>query len=286
MSKVKFKVHVKNLLKWIVFALFIVDVNFPVTESETTIQAGINGKHIQKGWRFLKGCMKSGDDVSRYADDYVKNSRLQMNSKFITLPLNSELANLFDETVNCVDDILPQINENLSKPISEKTSSPKIIRCLKQDVGQTRMALYENNTLKLNKIIKSSNEVINLNEYNIYQMEEFSYIGNDGLEWVVFRIPRKAEYILNGKFEGRVFECMVFNLPKDSSGKWEQLRAFLIDLFTRPGQLWDEYLFYSELKKLNLNKHEVNELHEYTFALLNNIYYDYIKKSVSEKTIA
>lgn len=276
-----FKYSIIKLFKLLVFLLLVVDINFSILETDTTIQAGINGKHLQKSWKFLKGCMGIGDDVlKKNLDDITR-----IKSKLVTTPLNVEIVKFFDVSVDCVDDILPQINESLSKSISENSSSQKIIKCLKLDADQTRMALFENNTLKLNKLIKNSFQKIYLNEYDVYQMEEFSYVGTDGLEWMIFRIPRKAEYLLNGKFKGRVFECMVFNLPKDTSGRWEQMRAFLIDLFTRPGQLWDEYLFYKELERLNLNKQEVYELREYMFAHLNNPKYDF-QESIRKKTIA
>lgn len=290
MKMIKLKINIFNMLKIIVFALLFVDVDLPVVESNTpTIQAGFNGKYIQKGWKYLKGCVKLGDDIPGNAEKYTRKSIddvLGMRKSIAAVNLSSDIGKIFDDAVNSVDDILPQINENLSKSASETHSSPKIIQCLKQDAGQTKMALYENNILKLNKTIKSSSKIIYLDEYDVSQMEEFSYIGDDGLEWVVFKIPRKAEYLLDGEFEGRVFECMVFNLPKDSSGRWEQLRAFIIDLFTRPGQLWDEYLFYHELEKLSISKQEVKELHEYMFALINGIDYENIKEPIFKETIA
>ena len=61
---------------------------------------------------------------------------------------------------------------------------------------------------------------------------------------------------------------MVFNLPKDQYGNWERFRAFLIDLFTHPGQLWDEFMFRQELAHLNIQRRDVNEIEEYVFAML------------------
>lgn len=288
MNTTEFKSKTACALKIIALILLMADIECPVQKHDTTIQAGIQGRHVQKCWNFLKGCVKSEDSARLYAKNLKGNIDDAVLSKPKVLPahIGSDIEKLFGETVNCVDDILPQISENLSKPVSEQPATEKVIRCVRQDADKTRMLLYENNTLKLNKIIKSGNEVIRLNEYDVHQMEEFSYIGNDGLEWVVFRIPRKAEYLLNRQFEGRLFECMVFNLPKDSSGKWELLKAFIIDFFTRPGQLWDEYLFYSELRKINLNKQEINELHEYMFALLRNTNHEYIPETIRGKAIA
>lgn len=72
---IKFKINIFNMLKIIVFALLFVDVDLPVVESNTpTIQAGFNGKYIQKGWKYLKGCVKLGDDIPGNAEKYTTKS--------------------------------------------------------------------------------------------------------------------------------------------------------------------------------------------------------------------
>lgn len=118
MKMIKFKINIFNMLKIIVFALLFVDVDLPVVESNTpTIQAGFNGKYIQKGWKYLKGCVKLGDDIPSNAEKYTTKSIdevLGMRKSIAAVNLGSDIGKIFDDAVNSVDDILPQINENLA----------------------------------------------------------------------------------------------------------------------------------------------------------------------------
>lgn len=141
----------------------------------------------------------------------------------------------------------------------------KVIRCLKTDSEKVRLTLQEGNDIKINKIIPNFSESFNVSHYDIKAMKErFYHVG--GVEYVEFIIPKKAQYILNGQYSQRVYECMIFNLPKDANGNWKKVKALIIDIFSRPSELWSEVRFRQELKKLNVDSRTVKEIEQYMFA--------------------
>lgn len=153
---------------------------------------------------------------------------------------------------------------NIHNPAAEGV---KTIRCYRTDADKMRMMLLDaNNSIRVDRIIRVSNELIRLAEYDIHSMTETFYKGQDGVEYVLFRIPKKAEHVLGNQESKRVYECMSFTLPKDETGNWKRIKTFLIDLFSHPGTLWDEYLFRKKLSKLGLKKEHVIELEEYMIA--------------------
>lgn len=145
----------------------------------------------------------------------------------------------------------------------------KVIRCLKTDSDKVRLTLQEGNDIKINKIIPNLSESFNVSHYDIRAMKErFYHVG--GVEYVEFIIPKKAQYILNGQYSQRVYECMIFNLPKDANGNWKKVKALIIDIFSRPSELWSEVRFRQELKKLNVDSRTVKEIEQYMFAHNNS----------------
>lgn len=139
----------------------------------------------------------------------------------------------------------------------------KVIRCLKTDSGEVKLTLQEGNSTKINKTIHFSG-TFDVSHYDIKAMKErFYYVGN--VEYVEFIIPKKAQYVLDGMYSQRVYECMIFNLPKDAEGKWIKVKALIIDIFTRPRTLWSEARFRQELKMLNVDSRTVKEIEQYMF---------------------
>lgn len=150
------------------------------------------------------------------------------------------------------------------------------------------MYLYEQgkNASTKGKIIRIAKETINLAEYDIQAMQENYYKGNDGIEYVEFIIPRRAQYILNGQYSNRLYECMVFNVPKDLNGNWKKFKEYLIafidDMMNRPQQLWDEYMFRRGLADLKIDERDVTEMERYVFAYINTTKNDTAKYFLSE----
>lgn len=181
------------------------------------------------------------------------------------LPTTEVLTKTFED-LRSNEEVSTKVSEYLEKVPRSKYNTVKTIRCLKQDADEVRFMMWDGNISKANRIIKSGTETIKLFEYDINSMQEFTQTGENGVEYVYFRIPKYPNYILDGKSSGRVYQSMIFGLPKDLEGNWEKFRAFLIDLFTHPMQLWDEWQFRKELSKFNINSRDVQEIEEYQFA--------------------
>ena len=253
----------------LLYCNMLLDFNSSVESNRETIYCGVTGGQISKGaksgWKFLKGCIRKTPEGEKLLDDLSLGTR----RKFI--PKNIYAASRFLTTdlekINTADEITPKIQKYLAETKADK-EGVKVIRCYKEDANTVRMQLYDNNVEKVNKIIIGTKESIRLANYDVAAMQEKYYVGNDGIEYVTFSIPKKRQYVLDGNSQGRVYECMVFNLPKDQYGNWERFRAFLIDLFAHPGQLWDEFMFRQELAHLNIQRRDVNEIEEYVFAML------------------
>lgn len=154
--------------------------------------------------------------------------------------------------------------EYLANSNSNNEEGVKVIRCLKSDSEKVKLTLKEGNSTKINKTITNLSETFNVSHYDINAMRErFCFV--EGIEYVEFIIPKKAQYILNGQYGQRVYECLIFNLPKDSNGNWEKVKALIIDIFNHPYELWSEVRFRQELKKLNVDSRTVNEIEQYMF---------------------
>lgn len=176
-----------------------------------------------------------------------------------------ELAKTFEDLRNN-EDVSAKVSEYLDHSPRSYFNTVKTITCLRQDANEIRFVLREGNFTKSDKILQLGSETIKLAEYDIGNMREFTERGVDGVEYVYFKIPKYPQYVLDGKHKDRVFQSMIFGLPKDSSGNWKKFRAFLRDLFTQPMQLWDEWRFRQELAKFNISRRDVLEIEEYKFA--------------------
>lgn len=272
-----------KLFKYIGFTLLILGtIDIPIPEdyqenTNVTLSAGVNGKQIQQGakaaksgWKWLKGCVGCKDKAKQMINPIRPNPISPNRLLYITEMLGKEIGE-----VRSQEEVLPKIGEYLSltKP---NEGGPKVINCVRTEANKVKMFLCEqgNNKPTREKIIRVASEAINLAEYDIRYMQENFYKGYDGIEYVEFIIPRKAQYILNGQYNNRLYECMVFNVPKDINGKWkkfkEYLVAFLNDLMNRPSQLWDEYLFRRGLAELDINSRDVKEMERYLFAQIIN----------------
>ena len=269
--------------------------------------AGVNGKQVQQGvkaakggWKFLRSCVGCEGEAEKVIANPEIEGALGKLARSNRLIAATELLGKSIEEAKASDEVLPKIGEYLSKT-EPNEGGQKVINCFRNDANEVRMYLYDygnnkpklnklllgaketdNNAAKLNKLLSGAKKTINLAEYDIQAMQEHFYRGADGIEYVDFVIPRRSQYILNGKYKGRIYECMIFNIPKDIEGGWvrfkEYLIAFIKDILNRPGQLWDEYMFRRGLVKMNINPRDVNEIEQYRFAQINgNKYHESIK---------
>lgn len=178
-----------------------------------------------------------------------------------------ELVDSLNE-VKSLDEVLSKIAEYLSHTKSNEVGQ-KVITCFWNDTNKVRICFFENNEPKVNKLLLGVKTVTNLAEYDIQAMQEEFFRGSDGIEYVSFIIPRFPQYILNGKYVGRIYECMIFNVPKDIEGRWEKFKDYLIafinDILDRPGQLWDEYVFQRGLEEMDINMGDVSIIEQYMF---------------------
>ena len=254
-------------------------IDFPIFDTfqeDNSVQyAGINnGKYLKegakvakKGWTWLKSC--SG-----------KRTPISPNSRRIygVLP-NTNQSHMAEALVKGINDVrsqeevLPKIGEYLSQT-KPNENGKKVINCVKTEANEVRMYLYEQGKYApTEKTIRIATEAINLAEYDIRALQENYYKGNDGTEYVEFIIPKRAQYILNGQYSNRLYECMVFNIPKDINGNWERFKEYLIafidDLMNRPFQLWDEYMFRRGLAELKIDERDITEIERYIFANIN-----------------
>lgn len=247
-----------------------IDVSMPTTNdisSPSPVCAGVNAKQVQqvvkKGWSLLKSC------ASR--EPKSKIEPIKPIKPIIPVLQSQHVRDLFIslENAKSANDVLPKISEYLSKT-KPKEGGKLVIRCIKNDANEVRLTLYNNSMLRVNTMLTGVREGIKLAEYDVKAMQERFYKGVDGVEYVDFVIPKYPQYILNGNFEGRIYECMIFNIPKDIEGKWMAFKEYLIALFddilNRPEQLWNEYKFRRELVEMNINSRDVNEIKQYMFA--------------------
>lgn len=231
-------------------------------------------------WKFFKSL---GPKFRKIFGIEKKKTPGEIERLIETCKNSSKIFSKTFEDIKSNEEVSAKVSEYLEKVPRGKYNTVKTIKCIKQDADEIRFMMWDGNISKANKIIKSGTETIKLFEYDINSMEEFTQKGENGVEYVYFRIPKYPEYILDGKSDGRVNQSMVFGLPKDFEGNWEKFRAFLIDLFTHPKQLWDEWQFRKELSKFNINSRDVQEIEEYIFAKTEIKYEDseFFKKEVA-----
>lgn len=282
-----------NIFVAILLLVGSVDISMPECGSKDTdsiICAGINGKQVQQGakaaksgWKLLRGCVGCEGEAEKIATNPEIEKTLGKLANSNRLLVATELLGKTIGEVKASDEVLPKIGEYLSQT-NPNEGGQKIITCFRNDANEVRMCLYDygSNAPKVNKLLLGAKEAINLAEYDIQAMQESFYRGTDGIEYVNFVIPRRPQSILNGKYEGRIYECMIFNIPKDIEGGWERFKEYLIafinDILNRPGQLWDEYMFRRGLEKMNINSRDVNEIEQYMFAHINvKIHDEHIK---------
>lgn len=288
------KNKIPNIIASLLLLVMVIDVYVPDSNEQlqtTQVSAGVSGKHIQKGWSIIKKGWKSISGCTR------AKSALPMTTVPVTESLFKASKVLVKDMmqIKSSEEIVPQIEKYLSET-SKNQNGTKIITCVKGESNQVRMYLSQqgSNTASVDRVLSATTKSIKLAEYDIGAMREESYWGSDGLEYINFIIPRRPQFILNGKYEDRVYECMVFNIRKDDEKKWvkfkEFLYAFMNDVMNRPGQLWDEFQFYRELSKLNISERDVNEIRQYTFAQIledsqiDKDYWDELTKFTSPKT--
>ena len=275
---------VYNLLFAAILVVGTIDISIPETNEDfqqKQLCAGVNGKQVQQGvkaakggWKFLRGCVGCESEAEKVATNPELKSSLGKLARSNRLLAATEILGKSIGEAKASDEVLPKIGEYLSQT-KPNEGGQKVINCFREDANEVRMCLYDygNNAPKLNKLLIGAKEAINLAEYDIQAMQENFYKGADGIDYVSFIIPRRPQYILNGKYEGRIYECMIFNIPKDIEGGWERFKEYLIafmnDILNRPGQLWDEYMFRRGLAEMNINSRDVNEIEQYMFAQIN-----------------
>lgn len=258
---------------WLLAIIFLGTLDISIADNFsieicTPLETGISSrclKGIGKFWKSIKGCSRTTPKPK--IPIKPRSILVRPNALHTTEILSSGISEMQSS-----NEILPKIDEYLAhtKP---RAGSVKIIRCQKIDADNVRVSLCEEGKSLLleDKILKLAVKEIKALEYDIYAMQENHVIGQDGLEYVEFIIPRKPAYVLDDKYHGRIFECMVFNIPKDVNGNWQKFREFLVrffnDLLNRPGQLWDEVMFMSRLKEINIDPRDVKEMEQYMFAL-------------------
>lgn len=238
-------------------------------EKKTVQEAGFNAGWIKKifknitKWRFFESIRSWFRDLFGFKKTGI----------FPPPPTSLEILTKTFEDLKSNEEVSTKLAEYFEKVPRRNYNTIKVIRCLKQDADEVRFMMWDGNIPTANKIIRSGTETIKLFEYDIKNMREYSEIGENGVEYVCFRIPKHPEYVLNGKYADRIyFQCLIFRLPKDTTGNLEKFRAFLKDLFTHPMQLWDEWHFRKELSKFNINSGDVQEIEEYRFAKTETTY--------------
>lgn len=263
----------------VIAIMLVTDINISKiylgNEGMSNVQeCGISAKHLKKGaqegWSFFKKC-----------SNHENIPKVSLPPK---VPTNSIL--FLDEYFTKIENesnIIPQIEEYLSN--NSPDQKVKTITCIRENADKVRMYFQQVGRPNYNKVIDAADEVIRLWEYDINSMAERTHKDNLGKEWIEFIIPHKAQYVLDNKYGDRLYECMIFNLPKDGNGLWIKIKALLVDFFTRPNQLWNEYQFRQELLSLEVNPNDVQEMKQYMFALKfkrnlitnkNDIYDEYI----------
>ena len=282
------KSKVYKLLIAILLIVGTVDIDLSENSellNESQICAGVNGKQVQQGikaakggWKFLRGCVGCENKAKPIFD----------NKKISPKPfwLATESLEKSIGEIKAFDDVLPKIDEYLSQTETNE-GGQKVINCFKNNADEVRMCLYDNNKPRLNKLLLGAKDAINLAEYDVEAMQEYFYKGTDGIEYVNFIIPRHPQYILNGKYEGRIYECMIFNIPKNIECGWERFKEYLIafidDILNRPIQLWDEWKFRQGLIEMNINSRDVTEIEKYIFAKINDNRYNESIKHIQKK---
>lgn len=257
---------------WLLAIIFLGTLDISIaedfaTEICTPVEAGISSrclKGIAKFWKSIKGCSRTPPRPK--IPIKPRPILVRPNALHATEILSSGISEMQSST-----EILPKIDEYLAhtKP---RAGSVKIIRCQKIDADNVRVSLYEEGKSLLleDKILKLAVKEIKALEYDIYAMQENHVVGQDGLEYVEFIIPRKPAYVLDDKYHGRIFECMVFNIPQDVNGNWQKFKEFLFrffnDLLNRPGKLWDEAMFMRGLREIDIDPRDVREMEQYMFA--------------------
>lgn len=257
----------------VLFVLFSVEIRYgteDITDSVRVETCGpssrVIGRAVREAFSLLKACKSSGKIAE------------EIKPPIKPLPLLSHVPAMESlvkelESINASSEVVPKIEEYLSQTTMNE-GGVKTIACFKQDAEKIRVKLYDGDVVKLNKIVKATSQAIDLSMYDITAMQESFYKGSDGAEYVIFRIPKRPQALLSlsNDYQERVYECLVFNLPKDTEGNWKKFKEFLIalwnDILNRPDKLWDEYMFRRGLSKLNINSRDVQEIQEYRFACI------------------
>ena len=292
------KSKVYNMFVAILLIAGSIDITLPSNKevsNDAQLCAGVNGKQVQQGvkaaksgWKFLRGCVGCESEAEKVITNPEIEGALGKLARSNRLLAATELLGKSIGEVKASDEVLPKIGEYLSQT-KPNEGGQKVINCFRNDANEVRMCLYDygNNAPKLNRLLLGAKEAINLAEYDIQAMQENFYKGADGIEYVSFIIPRRPQYILNGKYEGRIYECMIFNIPKDIEGGWERFKEYLIafinDILNRPVQLWDEYMFRRGLAEMNINSRDVNEIEQYMFAQIKGNKYDESIKCIQKQ---
>ncbi len=292
------KSKVYNIFVAILLIAGSIDITLPANNevsNDGQLCAGVNGKQVQQGvkaaksgWKFLRGCVGCESEAEKVITNPEIEGALGKLARSNRLLVATELLGKSIGEVKASDEVLPKIGEYLSQT-KPNEGGQKVINCIRNDANEVRMCLYDygNNAPKLNRLLLGAKEAINLAEYDIQAMQENFYKGADGIEYVSFIIPRHPQYILSGKYEGRIYECMIFNIPKDIEGGWERFKEYLIafinDILNRPVQLWDEYMFRRGLAEMNINSRDVNEIEQYMFAHIKGNKYDKSIKHIQKQ---
>ena len=265
----------KYLLMVVSFAICSIEINYNDAEQCQQIQTcGPNPRTVREaakaGRKLLKGCKSCANgaaEVKPPIKPFIKPI------KPIIPPPSPMVESLIKglEDMKSADDVMPKIEEYLSQT-TKNEGGVKTIVCFKQDANTVRLNFVDGNITRLSKVVNATTKAVDLAMYDINAMQETFYKGSDGVEYVAFRIPRRPQSLLQNKYQDRVYECMVFNLPKDIDGNWMKFKEFLIafwnDILNRPNKLWDEFKFRQELSKLNINSRDFQEIQEYQFAKL------------------
>lgn len=262
------KIFNKRIGLFLIILLGVFDFSIPINNQN------VNGQIVNaRTFRSLKGACKNWEQalksfkikrievqtreiqrISRTADRLERKSRSLQNYSKIKLP----------------EMVRPEI-KNYLKQIGFREGSVKIFTYSKTDAEQIRNNLQEQccpHPLHIG--LNTSDGPINVSEYDIAAMRENHFIGDDNLEYVQFVIPKKPTYVLEGNYTDNVFECKIFNIPKDKHGNWRKFKEYVVrffeDLLNRPEQLWDEIMFVRGLKKINIDSRDVVEMKQYMFA--------------------
>lgn len=283
-----------NIFVTILLLVGSIDISMPEC-GKSKICAGVNGKQVQQGakaaksgWKWLRGCVGCKPEAEKIVTNPEIEKTLGKLVNSQRLLVTTELLGKTVGEAKASNEVLPKIGEYLSQT-KPNEGGQKVITCFRNDANEVRMCLYDYGSYmpKVDKLLLDVKKAINLAEYDIQAMQEEFFRGSDGIEYVSFIIPRFPQYILNGKYVGRIYECMIFNVPKDIEGGWEKFKAYLIafinDILNRPGQLWDEYMFRRGLAEMNINSRDVNEIEQYMFARNNDYKHDELIKHIQKQ---